>query len=695
MKQIVPLITDLSASGNQIPWMDELNLQQRTAATAPNGPVLVVAGAGTGKTKTLAYRVAHLISQNVDPSRIMLLTFSRRASGEMLRRAAAVVTTLPTARAHSNAGIEQVWGGTFHSIANRLLRTYGSAVGLDPSFTVMDQSDAEDLMNLVRHEQGLSSAKKRFPKKGTCLAIYSRCVNSGDPLHDTLCTYFPWCAEWKEPLKALFKAFVDAKQARNVLDYDDLLLFWFYLLGDPHLAEQIEDRFDHILVDEYQDTNRLQAQIIQRMRRRNHNLTAVGDDAQSIYSFRAAEVRNILEFPQHFPGTTQVVLAQNYRSTQPILDATNQIIALAQERYTKDLWSERPGRQKPNLVTCEREEDQTDFVVERILEHYEQGIPLRKQAVLFRTGHWADHLEVELTRRNIPYRKFGGLKFLEAAHVKDLLAFLRVLENPRDQLAWNRLLNLLDGIGPSIASRCYEFVCANGGSPQSLVNFHAPVAAQEALCQLGTLFGELMAAGANIPVASEVERIRAFYDPLFDRIYENPEPRRRDLEHLEYIARAYSSRQSFLTDLTLDPPNVTGDFAGTPSMDEDWLTLSTIHSAKGCEWDVVYMIHTSDGILPSDLATGDTEQIEEERRLLYVACTRARDRLYVTHPVRYYVKKGSMRDAHTYSQLSRFIPPGVRSLFETQSRAQGCTSDPATTALRLADIRGAIRAMWE
>ncbi|MDD5349901.1 MAG: ATP-dependent helicase [Chthoniobacteraceae bacterium] len=694
MKEIVPVHHSLSAPSSPAPWMDDLNLQQRTAAAAPDGPLLVVAGAGTGKTKTLAYRVAHLISQNVDPARIMLLTFSRRASGEMLRRAAAVVSALPGGRAGSRAGVEQVWGGTFHSIANRLLRTYGGAVGLDPNFTVMDQPDAEDLIHLVRYEKGFSSSKKRFPKKGTCLAIYSRCVNSGDPLEETLPAYFPWCAEWREPLKELFKAYVDAKQARNVLDYDDLLLFWFYLLGDPHLAEQMEDRFDHILVDEYQDTNRLQARIIQRMRRRNHNLTAVGDDAQSIYSFRAAEVRNILEFPQQFPGTTQIVLEQNYRSIQPILDATNQLIALAQERYTKDLWSERAGGQKPNLVTCEREEDQTDFVVEKVLEHYEQGIPLRKQAVLFRTGHWADHLEVELTRRNIPYRKFGGLKFLEASHVKDLLAFLRVLENPRDQLAWNRLLNLLDGVGPAIASRCYEFVGAHGGDPRTLVDFPAPTAAREAFCQLGALFGELLGAGSLLPVASEVERIRAFYDPLFERLYENPEPRRRDLEHLEAIARAYPSRQTFLTDLTLDPPNVTGDFAGAPALDDDWLTLSTIHSAKGCEWDVVYLIHASDGILPNDLSTGDAAQIEEERRLLYVACTRARDRLYVTHPVRYNVKKGSLRDAHTYAQLTRFIPPGVRSFFELQSRAQGCTTDSAATVLRLADIRSAIRSMW-
>ena len=351
-------------------------------------------------------------------------------------------------------------------MANRLLRIYCKAIGLEEGFTVLDQGDAEDLMNVIRHEKGLSEKDKRFPRKATCLAIYSRCVNSSDPLDYTLKTYFPWCQEWEEELKGLFRAYVDAKHARNVLDYDDLLLFWYHLLADEEMAKRIEARFDHILVDEYQDTNRLQAGILQRMRRTNKNIMVVGDDAQSIYSFRAADVHNILDFPKQFPGTKQITLEQNYRSRQPILDATNRIIALARERFTKDLWSARGGEQKPLLVTCEREEEQTDYVVRKILEHYEQGIPLRRQAVLFRVGYWSDHLEVELARRKIPFHKYGGLKFLEAAHVKDLLSFLRILENPRDQLAWSRVLNLLEGIGPAIAARGFAFVQDRGFDPR-------------------------------------------------------------------------------------------------------------------------------------------------------------------------------------------------------------------------------------
>ena len=673
-------------------WLGDLNPQQREAVTAGEGPVLVVAGAGTGKTKTLAYRVAYLVCKGVDPSRIMLLTFTRRAAEEMMRRAETIVRA-----ARPEAGASRVWGGTFHSVANRLLRVYGKAVGLEESFTVLDQGDTEDLMNVVRHEQGLSEKEKRFPRKATCLAIYSRCVNGSDPLDETLRVYFPWCLDWEKDLKALFKAYVDAKQARNVLDYDDLLLFWYHLLGDPELAGRIESRFDHILVDEYQDTNRLQAGILGRMRGANRNVMVVGDDCQSIYSFRAAEVRNILDFPVQFPETTRITLEQNYRSCQPILDATNRIIALARERFTKDLRSARGGKQKPLLVTCEREEEQTDTVVRKILEHYEQGIPLRRQAVLFRVGYWSDHLEVELGRRKIPFHKYGGLKFLETAHVKDMLSFLRIVENPRDQLAWSRVLNLLEGVGPGIAGRGFAFVQDRGFDPRAIGQFTGPKAARDSIRRLGELFCELTAGGGSrVPLAGQIERIRRFYEPILAKVYENSEPRRRDLEQLEQIAAGYRSRRKFLTDLTLDPPTSTADFAGPPTLDDDWLTLSTIHSAKGCEWDVVYLIHATDGILPSDLATGDAGQIEEERRLLYVACTRAKDWLYVLFPLRYYHRKHRMGDGHSYAQLTRFIPPSVAHFFETGSvaadRSEEEDADPAKGA---GDIRKRIRSMWE
>jgi DNA helicase-2/ATP-dependent DNA helicase PcrA len=674
-------------------WLNDLNQQQREAVMAGDGPVLVVAGAGTGKTKTLAYHVAHLVCAGVDPGRIMLLTFTRRAAEEMIRRANAIVRI---AQPETSARSSRIWGGTFHAVANRLLRIYSKAIGLEEGFTVLDQADAEDLMNVIRHERGLSEKGNRFPRKATCLAIYSRSVNSSDPLDYTLKTHFPWCQDWQEELKGLFRAYVDAKHARNVLDYDDLLLFWYHLLGDEDIAKSIDTSFDHILVDEYQDTNRLQAGILQRMRRINKNIMVVGDDAQSIYSFRAADVRNILEFPKQFPGTKQITLEQNYRSRQPILDATNRIISLARKRFSKDLWSTRGGEQKPLLVTCEREEDQTDYVVRSILEHYEQGIPLRRQAVMFRVGYWSDHLEVELSRRKIPFHKYGGLKFLEAAHVKDLLSYLRILENPRDQLAWSRILNLIDGIGPALAARGFAFVQDHRFDPRVIGQFGVPKVSEDSIRRLGELFHKLITGESRVPLAGQIELIRLLYEPILMTIYENPEPRLRDLDQIEQIAGKYHSRSKFLTDLTLDPPTSTADFAGVPTLDDDWLTLSTIHSAKGCEWDVVYLIHATDGILPSDLTTGDAEQIEEERRLLYVACTRAKNWLYVLFPLRYYYRKHRLGDSHGYAQLTRFIPQHVAQFFDRGAVA-GCRGEEEITEKpsHLMGIHRSIRSMWE
>ena len=668
--------------------IDDLNPEQLRAATAGEGPVLTIAGAGTGKTKTLAARVAWLVSQGIDPGRIMLLTFTRRASDEMLRRARRVLGET------GSRTLGMLWGGTFHSVANRLLRTYGEAIGLDPDFTVMDQSDAEDLMDASRHDHALGSKEKRFPRKQTCLSIYSRCVNSADRLDHTLAAFFPWCIEWEQELRLLFKSYTEAKQERHVLDYDDLLLYWFHLLDDETLVALLNERFDHILVDEYQDTNRLQSSILHRMRSLNRNLTVVGDDAQSIYSFRAAEVRNILDFSAEFPEATVVTLETNYRSTQPILDATNRIIGLCPKRHAKELRSVKGNGLKPALITCEREEDQTDFVVEKVLEHNESGLGLRRQAILVRTAHWSDHLEVELTRRNIPYRKYGGLKFLEAAHIKDLMSFLRVLENPRDQLAWTRILRLLEGVGPALAKRAWEAVAESGGDVAAVKWVPAPAPVEAELTKLANLISSLSKKNTTENVASDIERIRSFYDPLIERLYENADPRRRDLEQLEQISSAYSSRQAFLSELTLDPPQATGDFAGPSSKDDDWLTVSTIHSAKGCEWDVVYVIHVSDGILPSDMATGDADQIEEERRLLYVACTRAREHLYVLHPLRYYVQ-GWRGDARIYSQLTRFIPGELKSCFQLDRRAQGASQPKITASVRVADIQKSIRGIWE
>jgi len=647
-------------------WLSDLNPQQRQAVVHGDGPLLVVAGAGSGKTKTLACRVAYLVAQGVPPERILLMTFTRRAAEEMIKRAAAA----------STQGIHitgRVWGGTFHAIANRLLRTYSRAAGLANDFTVMDEADAADLLNVVRHELNLGRNDKRFPRKGTCLGIYSRCVNGCEKLESVLTKHYPWCLEYKEQLKTLFSNYVIRKQQRGVLDYDDLLLYWLHLLGNEAMAREIGGRFDHVLVDEYQDTNTVQADILHGLRRFNANITVVGDDAQSIYSFRAANVRNILDFPKQFAGATVITLEQNYRSVEPILKTTNLLISQSRDRYTKDLWSARKEGGRPVIVTCRDEAAQDRFVAERVLEHYEQGIPLHKQAVLFRAGHLSDSLEIELSKRNISFHKYGGLRFLEAAHVKDLISFLRVVENPSDEIAWFRLLQMIDGIGPATAGKAINHISL-AHDPRAMRTFAVPVAAKAGWQNLGQLMDDLVAA-EEISPAAQIQRIRSFYDEVMALRYENAPARRKDLEHIEQVATKYKSRRQLLTDLTLDPPNSTSDIAAHPLKDEDWLVLSTIHSAKGCEWDVVYLIHASDGCLPSDMATDNDKEIEEELRLAYVAMTRARNFLYVTWPLRYYQRWGSYTDKHVYAQISRFISDEVRDSCDVLSYGDAMRSD--------------------
>jgi DNA helicase II / ATP-dependent DNA helicase PcrA len=670
-------------------WLKELNPQQRAAVTHGDGPLLVVAGAGTGKTKTLAYRVAYLISQGTDPSRILLLTFTRRAAHEMLRRASSIA-----ARGTSATG--RVWGGTFHAISNRLLRTHHKAAGLRQDFTVMDQGDAEDMMNLIRHDLGLHKAEKRFPRKRTCLSIYSRCLNASEDLETVLQSEYPWCLEWKSEFRELFKRYVDRKQKTNVLDFDDLLLYWLHLLSDPRLAPELSQQFDYVLVDEYQDTNKLQAGILRGMCSEHSNLMVVGDDAQSIYRFRGATVRNMLDFPEQFSGAKVITLEQNYRSVTPILDTANRLIAEAAEQYTKDLWSDRPSHQMPKLVTCKDEAQQDEFVVERILQHYEEGIPLRRQAVLFRTAYLSTSLELELTRRNIPYHKYGGLRFMEAAHVKDLISILRLLENPLDELAWFRVLQLMDGVGPGTAAKIMGHVLEHHGDPRSVSSFKGPAAAQDELKAFCAMVEDVAPMGVKEP-AIQLERIRKFYDKLLKKTYDNPYARERDLISLEQIASGYTSRRKFLVDLQLDPPTSTSDLAGPPVKDEDYLILSTIHSSKGGEWDVVYLIHATDGFLPSDLAAGSPEELEEERRLTYVALTRARDFLYVSRPLRYYHRWYGLSNGHDYMQLCRYFTRQVLPTLETMNLTQPERFDREDESFPepAMDISERIRQMWE
>lgn len=691
----------------------ELNPAQRRAANWDDRPLLIIAGAGTGKTQTLAHRVGSLLARGADARRILLLTFSRRAAEEMIRR----VTRLPfpaPGRSGAAAAVGPLgkrldrrleWAGTFHSVANRLLRLHAAVVGLDPSFTLLDREDSADLMDRARQELNLSRHDRRFPRKGTCLAIYSRVVSTQATLRDCLENAFPWCEEWEESLRQLFSAYVEAKSARRVLDYDDLLLYWYHALGDADLAARIGALFDHVLVDEYQDTNTVQAEILRRLKPNGRGVTVVGDDAQAIYGFRAANVENILQFPGYYdPPASVVALEQNYRSTGPILQAANAVIQLAPRgaRHDKELFSARSGGQKPKLVTVADEPAQVDYVVESILARRELGIALRQQAVLFRTAHHSAALEVELGRRNIPFVKFGGLRFLEAAHVKDAVACLRWAENPRDGLAAFRVAQLLPGIGPRLAEALVRQVeGADFSVVQALIAFEPPPLARadwpalvELYRQLCTLPGALPGAGW----APQMGLVRRWYQPHLERLYDDARVRLGDLEQLEQLAAASPSRERFLSDLTLDPPQATGAEAGVPHLDEDYLILSTIHSAKGQEWDTVFLLSIADGCLPSDLATGQAAQIEEERRLLYVAMTRAKNELALIHPLRFFVRQQTRYgDRHLFVPRTRFIPDEILHLFDRVTPpAESPGVDPlgrAGPAIRV-DVAARLRATW-
>ena len=462
-----------------------------------------------------------------------------------------------------------------------------------------------------------------------------------------------------------------------MLDYDDLLLYWAHMMAEPSIAEHVAARFDHVLVDEYQDTNRLQASVLLALKPNGKGMTVVGDDAQAIYSFRAATVRNILDFPGHFSPRAEVVtLEQNYRSTQPILKAANAVIGLAEERFTKNLWSERKSAERPRIVSVRDETDQARYVVEKVLQNREAGLSLKSQAVLFRASHHSGPLEVELTRRNIPFVKFGGLKFLEAAHIKDMLALLRFAENPRDRVAGFRVIQLMPGIGPAIAAKTLDRIGAVADPVEALDGTKPPAAAVEHWPLFVEAVGLLRSGAAGWP--AELDLARRWYEPHLERIHEDASLRQADLHQLVQIAATYPSRERFLTELTLDPPEATSDRAGAPLLDEDYLILSTIHSAKGQEWKSVHILNAVDGCLPSDLATGTSAEIEEERRLLYVAMTRARDHLDIIVPQRFFVHgQRNNGDRHLYASRTRFIPSGLLEHFEC------CGWSPAVAAVAM------------
>ncbi len=682
-----------------------LNPQQRQAAEFGEGPLLIIAGAGTGKTNTLAHRVAYLVASGARPERILLLTFSRRAALEMTRRtqwilgAPNALNTPPAPGAPSAPSIRLPWSGTFHSIANRLIRRHAAAVGLDPSFSVLDRGDAADLMDVLRHELGFSKTEKRFPRKDTCLAIYSHRVNTQRPLAETLDNVFPWCAEWESKLTELYRAYVDKKLANQALDYDDLLLYWHAMMGDAQLAADIASGFDHILVDEYQDTNVLQAEILMKLRHDGRGVTVVGDDAQAIYSFRAATVDNILGFPEQYVGVnglagSVITLEENYRSTQGVLDAANALIAEGARQYRKVLRTTRGAGRKPRYVTVNDDQAQAEYVVARVLDTRESGVPLKRQAVLFRSSHHSDTLELELTRRNIPFVKYGGLKFLEAAHVKDLLAVLRWADNPKNRIAAFRALQLLPGLGPSTAEQFVALFELSGYSWNAFRTFQPPAAVADAW----TPFAELMVGLAVIdgPWQGQVGRAREWFEPHLERIYDAAHIRAGDLVQLERLAQQFATRDQFLAELALDPPAASGDNAGPPYLDEDYLILSTVHSAKGQEWDTVFILNVADGNFPSEFSTGRSDQIEEERRLLYVAMTRAKNDLHLIAPLKYYVTNQPKNgDRHVYGARSRFLTKAVMANLDAMTWPD-VDDNPATaqsTSARI-NVAGRLRGMW-
>lgn len=683
--------------------LESLNPQQREAATHGTGdsagdtrPLLVIAGAGSGKTNTLAHRVATLIRCGADPQRMLLLTFSRRAAQEMERRVGGVL--------QKSLGLQGTqalpalpWSGTFHGIGARLLREYAPRIGLEENFTIHDRGDAEDLMGMVRHEIGLADSKKRFPLKGTCLGIYSRVLNTRDPLGVVLQDLYPWCTQWEEELKKLFGAYVEAKQQQNVLDYDDLLAFWADMMAEPALAAEVGARFDHVLVDEYQDTNRLQAEILLAMKPTGAGVTVVGDDAQSIYSFRGATVRNILDFPRQFTQPARIVtLERNYRSTQPILEASNAVIAAARERHAKNLFSDKASSQRAQLVLVPDEVQQARWVADQVLRQREAGTVLKAQAVLFRTSHHSAALELELARRNIPFVKFGGLKFLEAAHVKDVLAVLRFAQNPRSRMAGFRVAQLVPGVGAATATRLLDAMAESGDPHAALQAFEPPAQATEEWARLAALYARLREEGLAWP--ADMELAKAWYFPQLERMHDDAQVRRLDIEQLARLATGYASRERFLTELTLDPPDATSDQSGPPLRDEDYLVLSTIHSAKGQEWKAVHVLNVVDGCIPSDMAAGSTEELEEERRLLYVAMTRAKEHLHLLVPQRFYVsQQAGGGDRHVYAGRTRFIGEAMAARFEHVTWPEAGPASPGGVQPQapVVQVRARSRALWK
>ena len=627
-----------------VDYAQQLNENQLKAVVKKEGSVLVIAGAGSGKTKTLTYRVARLIEDGVSPENILLLTFTKKAADEMLNRATTVLDNR----------CEKVAGGTFHSFANFLLRKYSNFLELKNNFTIMDRADAEDVINHLTG-QIVPKKEKRFPRKGTILDIYSKTINKSISAQEVILDEFRQFEHCMEKIIEIHKAYVQYKRQNSLLDYDDLLLYLKVLLSsNDGIRKKISNQYKYIMIDEYQDTNTLQADIVKLLASEHNNVMAVGDDSQSIYSFRGANFKNILNFPNIFPNTEIIKLEQNYRSSQHILNFTNKILEKAKEKYSKTLFSDIVREPKPALICASDMQTEAEFICQRILELMDENISLEDICVLARSARMTYNLEIELAKRSIPYKKFGGLKFIETAHIKDIIAHLRVILNPDDIISLNRILLLLKGVGQQTVNKLLPIIKGQN-------SFDVKLLPAKCSSEVGNLLKTVFQLrNEQLPPAQLVAKLLKYYKPILQDKYDDFTKREKDLEHFEYLAHQYSNLENFLSDLALEPPDKSVSDVDEGSKKDEYLTISTIHSAKGLEWNSVFIIGAVDGRFPSVFSFNSDEEMDEELRLMYVASTRAKTDLYITYPIDMFDYSTNM----VLSKPSRFIDDIDENLLE-------------------------------
>ncbi len=630
---------------HKIDYLKELNPAQLTAVQSTEGPFLVIAGAGSGKTRVLVHRVAYLVEKGIQPQEILLLTFTRKAAEEMLRRASLLL----------DERCSKVAGGTFHSFANIILRKYASVLGLSNNFTILDESDSQDTVNLIRTQLGFHKSEKRFPRKKAITELISKSVNKSEDLGIVLYDEYPQFIEWEEEIKKIRDEYNKYKRHKSLLDYDDLLVYLKELLvKHPDVRSRLCARYKYIMVDEYQDTNKLQAYIVCLLASEHNNIMVVGDDAQSIYSFRGANFKNIIEFPKIFKQAKIITLEENYRSTQPILNLSNRVIAQAKEKFEKELFTRKKGNSLPVFVDARDENAQSKYIADKILELREEGLELSNIAVLFRSGWHSNDLEVELASRNIPFVKYGGQKFVEAAHIKDVISYLRIAYNMFDEVSWHRALLLIPGVGPKTAQALINEMMIN---KKGLSSDSKLVKSKEGIAELLELLKGVEIKQAN--PSKIIQMFLKYYQPLLKQKYDDFNKRLNDLDSLCRIAARYKSVEEFLSDIALEPPERNIIEAGLKDHDDSRLTLSTIHSAKGLEWHTVFLIYVAEGYMPSYLSLENEDSIEEERRLFYVASTRAKENLFLLKPHIDRSPKGFMDEGGSvFTQVSRFLDEG-------------------------------------